>query len=324
MKRFVLRILTAIQLTRLTTAFGAIADLWLVILITRASDQYGYLRTSELPIAGVLLVGAVVAIGLFGFGGALNDLLDARHDSAFSPNRPIPAGRVRAGQAVVVTLGSLLIAMVASAIFGTAGIVLTALAAAGILFYDAAAKHIPSVGLLVIGLVHAVHMLIPNHQLTFTLPLWLAMTHATAVAAALYLLEEKRPPLTPRAIAALVAGWFAWSIVILVFGWWQAGDGGFWPRSLTAGGMAWPVLAIVLFVWLVRRKTRGLDRASAAEKLRRYGSLWPCVYAVAWLLALDLPKDALGIAVFAAIGVASMIAVREITALASRPVAYRR
>ena len=188
MKRFVLRILTAIQLTRLTTAFGAIADLWLVILITRASDQYGYLRTSELPIAGVLLVGAVVAIGLFGFGGALNDLLDARHDSAFSPNRPIPAGRVRAGHAVVVTLGSLLIAMVASAIFGTAGIVLTALAAAGILFYDAAAKHIPSVGLLVIGLVHAVHMLIPNHQLTFTLPLWLAMTHATAVAAALYLL----------------------------------------------------------------------------------------------------------------------------------------
>ena len=46
-----------------------------------------------IPLSGVLLVGAVVAIGLFGFGGALNDLLDARHDSAFSPN-PAETGRM--------------------------------------------------------------------------------------------------------------------------------------------------------------------------------------------------------------------------------------
>ncbi len=324
MKRFVLRILTAIQLTRLTMAFGAIADLWLVVLITRASPEYAYLPTSELPLPGVLLVSAVVAVGLFGFGGALNDLLDARHDSAFSPQRPIPAGRVRAGQAAVVTLGSLMIAMVASAAFGTPGIVLTALAAAGILFYDAAAKHIPAIGLVVIGLVHAVHMLIANHQLTFTLPVWLAMTHATAVATVIYLLEGKRPPLTPRASVALVAGWISWSVAILLLGWWQAGEGGFWPRSLTSGGMAWPVLAAAVFIWLARRKIHGLDRAAAAEKLHRYGSLWGCVYAVSWLLALDLPKEAFGVAVFAGVGVTSMIAIREITALANRPVAFRR
>lgn len=324
MKRFLLRVLTAIQLTRLTMAFGAVADMWLVILLTRSQPEYVYLPASELPLAGALAVGAVVAVGLFSFGGALNDLLDARHDSAFSPQRPIPAGRVRVGQAAVLTLGALLVAMVTSAAFGTAGIVLTALVAAGILFYDAAGKHVPAVGLVVIGLVHAVHMLIPNHQLTFMLPVWLSMTHATAVATAIYLLEEKRPLLTPRAGAALAAGWVAWSAAILLAGWWQSDSGGFWPESLTSGGMAWPVLAVVGFLWIARRKTAGLDRAAAAEKLRRYGSLWPCIYAVAWMLAINRPREALGIAAFALLGVTSMVVVREVTALANRPIVYRR
>jgi len=316
--------LTAIQLTRVTMAFGAVADLWLVVLITREAPEYAYLPASRLPFAGVLFVGAMVATGLFAFGGALNDLLDARHDGTFSPQRPIPAGRVRSGQAAVVTLGALLVAMVAAAAFGTAGILLTALAAAGILFYDAVGKHVPAMGLLVVGLVHAVHMLIPNHELTFTLPIWLAATHAVAVATALHLLEDKRPALTPRALAALAAGWLTWSILLLGRGWWQADEGGFWPSSLTAGGLVWPLLAVGGFAWFVRRKTRGLPAASAAEKLRRYGSLWTCLYAVAWLLALGEVRAALGFAGFAACGIATIIAIREVTALANRPVAFRR
>ena len=316
--------LTAIQLTRVSMAFGAVADLWLVVLITRDAPEYAYLPAARLPFAGVLLVGAAVAMGLFAFGAALNDLLDARHDRAFSPQRPIPAGRVRSGQAAVVTLGALLVAMVAASAFGTAGILLTALVAAGILFYDAVGKHLPAMGLLVIGLAHGVHMLIPNHELTFTLPVWLAATHAIAVATALHLLEDKRPALTPRAIAGLTLGWLASSILLLGRGWWQAGEGGFWPASLSAGGLVWPLLAVAAFVWLVRRKTKGLPAASAAEKLRRYGSLWTCLYAVAWLLALGQVRAALGFAAFGACGIAAMIAIRELTALANRPVAYRR
>jgi len=323
-KRAVLRMLTAIQLTRVTMAFGAVADLWLVVLITREASEYVYMPASRLPFAGVLLVGATVAVGLFAFGGALNDLLDARHDGTFSPQRPIPAGRVRSGQAAVVTLGALLVAMVAAAAFGTAGILLTALAAAGILFYDAAGKHVPAMGLLVIGLVHAVHMLIPNHELTFTLPVWLAATHAVVVATALHLLEDKRPALTPRAIAALVVGWIGWSALLLGRSWWQAGEGGFWPASLTMGGLAWPLLAVAGFAWFVRRKTRGVPAAAAAEKIRRYGSLWTCLYAVAWLLALGRMRAALGFAAFAFCGISAMIAIRELTTLANRPVSYRR
>lgn len=323
-RRTVLRMLTAIQLTRVTMAFGAVADLWLVVLITREGPEYAYLPAARLPLAGVLFVGAAVAVGLFAFGGALNDLLDARHDGAFSPHRPIPAGRVRSGQAAVVTLGALLVAVVAAAAFGTAGILLTVFAAAGILFYDAAGKHVPATGLLVIGLVHAVHMLIPNHELTFTLPVWLAATHAVVVATALHLLEDKRPALTPRAIAALAIGWIGWSVLLLGRSWWQAGEGGFWPSSLNMGGLAFPLLAVGGFAWFVRRKTRGVPAASAAEKLRRYGSLWTCLYAVAWLLALGRVKAAVGFAMFAFCGIGVMIAIRELTALANRPVAYRR
>jgi 4-hydroxybenzoate polyprenyltransferase len=316
--------LTAIELTRVTMAAGAISDLWLVILITRADDAYSYLPAYRLPLAGVLAVGAVLALALFAFGGALNDLLDARHDRAFSPHRPIPAGQVRSGQAAVVTLGALLVAMVASSAFGSAGIVLTALAAAGILAYDAAGKHIPALGLFTIGLVHAVHMLVPNHQLTFTLPVWMVMTHATAIATALYLLERKRPPLTPRAIAAVAVCWLAASVAILGASWWQAAPEGFWPAGLTPLSLAWPLAAVAGFLLLLRHKLRGAGRQAAAEKLRRYASIWQIVYAVAWLLALGLRGEALGMAAFAAAAVLGMIAIRELTALLARPLEYRR
>lgn len=316
--------LTAIALTRMTMAAGAISDVWLVILITRSEPAYNYLPVYQMPLVVALLIGAVVAIGLFAFGGALNDLLDARYDRAFSPHRPIPAGQVRSGQAAVVTLGALLIAMVASAAFGTAGIVLTALAAAGILFYDAAGKHLPAVGLPTIGLVHAVHMLIPNHQLTFTLPVWLVTTHAIAVGVALHLLERKRPVLRVRTFVAIGTAWVAASTLILGAAWWQAAPEGFWPANLSILGLAWPLLAIAGFAGTLRWKLPGLSREAAAEKLRRYASIWQCGYAAAWLLALGFLGPALGMFLFAALAVVGMVAIREATALLSRPLAYRR
>ena len=45
------RFLTAIQLTRLTMAFGAVSDVWFVVLATRAmeQDEAGRPRLLELP-----------------------------------------------------------------------------------------------------------------------------------------------------------------------------------------------------------------------------------------------------------------------------------
>ncbi|MCZ6493698.1 MAG: hypothetical protein O6933_06420, partial [Planctomycetota bacterium] len=88
-----IKLITAIRLTRLTMAFGAVSDVWFVILLSGAQGSE-VLAVGDAPrhLAAALLAGAVVAIGLFAYGASLNDVLDVRHDSTFSPHRPIPAG----------------------------------------------------------------------------------------------------------------------------------------------------------------------------------------------------------------------------------------
>ena len=92
MRRTILRLVTAVQLTRLTMAYGAIADVWLVILLTRADPAMADRPVSQLPIALALAAGLAVAVGLFTFGATLNDVLDARID------RDVEAGNGQSGQ----------------------------------------------------------------------------------------------------------------------------------------------------------------------------------------------------------------------------------
>src|SRR5262245_39454319 len=149
-QRLILRIITAIQLTRLTMAFGAVADVWFVILITRSHGEYNYLPVYGMNLSWALLAGATVAIGLFAYGASLNDVLDARHDETFSPERPIPAGRIRLGQAIVVTVGALIVAMLGGIQMGIGAAAMTLMTATGILFYNAAGKFIPAIGLITV------------------------------------------------------------------------------------------------------------------------------------------------------------------------------
>lgn len=302
-------------------AFGAVSDLWFIILLTRAESSYSYLPVNTMPLYAALLAGAVVAIGLFAYGAALNDVLDARHDSAFSPDRPIPAGRIRLGQAIVVTISSLLIAIFGSAAMGQSALHVTVLIAAGILFYNAAGRFIPSVGMVTIGLIHAAHMLIPNVQLTFTLPVWLVMTHAIVIIATIHVLEEKRPRLRIKTIIGMTAGWLTWSVIILGAGWWQ--EGALWPSDVPLWHIIWPVLAIAGFVAVAWWKTTTVPPRIAAEKLRRYGAMWQCLYGASWLLALDLRSEAMLIGAVAFFGFAGMTLLKEMTTLVARPVVYR-
>ncbi len=119
MAALLVKIVSAIQLTRLTMAFGAVADVWFIILLTRASVAYKDVPVHDMNLAQALAAGAVVAVGLFAYGASLNDVLDVRHDTAFSPQRPIPAGRIKLGQAVVVTIGALIVAVLGGAALGT-------------------------------------------------------------------------------------------------------------------------------------------------------------------------------------------------------------
>jgi hypothetical protein len=330
-RRLAFRMITAIQLTRLTMAFGAVSDVWFVILVTQARSEYTYIPVKHMLLPVALIAGATVAIGLFAFGASLNDILDVRHDSAFSPDRPIPAGRIRFGQAIIVTVGALIVAMLGGIMLslGAPGashpsigaIAMTLLTATGILFYNAAGKYIPAIGLITVGFIHAVHMLIPNYQLQFTLPIWLVTTHAMVIAAMVHRLEDKRPRLRVRSFIVVIVCWAAFTIAILWAG--KSEGEGIWPDDAPRWGAIWPVLAVMAFTIVARWKMIAVEPRIAAEKLKRYGAMWQALYGAAWLMALGFPVQAAWIGAFALAGFAAMTLIKEITGYSGRPVAYR-
>ena len=315
------RAVTAIQLTRLTLAFGAVSDIWLVILLSRALQPDLHEPVTDMWLPLTLAIGAVIAIGLYAQGTALNDILDVRHDAAFSPDRPIPAGRIRAGQAAVLAVGSLILSILAATALGVWAVCVALLAATSLLFFNAVGKFIPAVGLTTVGFIHAVTMLIPNPRLEFLLPVWLSLTHATVVAALVYVLEDKRPRLRRRSIAGAVAGWTALSLGVLGWMWWKTG--GLWPEEAPLWNAGYPILALCGFAVIARWKTRGGSGVVAAEKAKRYGAMWQSLYAAAWLAALQLHVQAVWMSAFAVSGFAVMTVLREITGLSGRPIAYR-
>src|SRR5580704_15753759 len=107
------RLLALLQLTRAALAFTAIADAWAVLLLRVPG-------TPAAPINGLIIlqmiVVAIVSFGLYGFGMALNDLLDARRDRVFAPRRPIPSGRIQPRSAIVIALSLLMAALLAAAL----------------------------------------------------------------------------------------------------------------------------------------------------------------------------------------------------------------
>lgn len=322
-KRLFLQIFTAIQLTRLTMAFGVISDVWFVILFTRAAERYAVAELPvhhELPLWQALLVGAVVAICLFAYGTSLNDVLDVRHDTAFSPDRPIPAGRIKLGQAIVVTVGMLIFAMLGAATMGSWSLRISLFIAAGVLFYNAAGKYIPGIGIVTLGLIHAAHMLIPNYQFAFTLPIMLVLTHTMAIGLAVHVLEEKRPRLSRRSVTAIGVAWVFWSAGLILLGVMREG---LWPEDAPLTRLVYPVATILAFLVVARWKTMGIGRWAAAEKLKRYGAMWQSLYGAAWLMTAGLEREALWIGGFAVAGFTAMTLVKEITGLTGRPISYR-
>lgn len=323
MARFLIRLAIAIQLTRLTIAFGAVSDIWFVILVTRGNPDYaGRVPAHDLDPWISLACGAIVAIGLFAYGAALNDILDLRHDRTFSPDRPLPAGRIRLGQAVIVCVTALLVAVLASIVFGQWSIGITLLTAAGLLFYNATGKYIPPVAVVTVGLVHAAHMFIPNASLHFTLPVWMVMTHAMAIGLCVHVLEEKRPRLHRRSILMVAIGWTFWSALVLGLGGWSPPGG--WPDRASLLALWAPLLAIASFIAVATWKVRRVDNATAAaEKLRRYGAMWQSLYGAAWLLVLDLRTEAAFIGLFAIAGFAVMTILKELIGYSGAPLRYR-
>jgi hypothetical protein len=314
--------LATLHLTRLSVAIGAVADIWLVLILTKTNSDFMGTSVYSIPWWSALLATAVIAVCMCAFAASLNDSLDARHDAAFHPNRPIPRGLISMSHATVVMISSLLLTLLAASFLGTWPVQITLLTAAIVLFYNTVGKFIPALGLVAIGLLYATHMLIANVELTFTLPVWLVMTHIMICSISVYILEGKRPKLSFRGWMGIALGWIFWSCVIL--GAPYARTGSLLPDGMSIYALMWLVAAVVGFVVTIRWKVlHASTHRIAAEKIRRYGALWECIYAGAWLAAMQLTWASIAMFAFAFVAGITVMLVKESTGGSGKPLAWR-
>jgi len=315
-----------LHLSRITTAFAAVGNAWFVVLWTRSMPEErafapGVLTEQSL---GVLLGGAALnAVGLFIFANGLNDALDMRRDRALYPDRPLASGRLSLESASLFIAFSMLAAISGALVMGLPAVLMTVLAAGAILFFHAAGKYLPSVGIVLLGLIYGAQTMTPNAYLVFVWPVLLLMAHALFAGALTHLLGRKRPTLTATMLSATLAGWAFWSGVLLYVGWLRAG--GIWPEWVPLHAAIAPgflCVAFVFYAWHKGRSTR--DRARAAEKIQRYGALWAPLYATAWLIGVGRLREGAYLAGLALAGLLGMTVLREIYGLIEQPVGYRR
>jgi len=318
-----IRLAPILHLTRVTTAFAAVGNVWFVILWTRASgpDEPGTMGDASLPT--LLTAGAVMAVSLFAFANALNDTLDLRRDRILHPRRPLPSGRLNLDAAIGFLVLSLMTAILGSLALGTSAAVMCLLTAGAVFFYNAAARFVPSVGLVALSLIYGAHMLIPNVDLVFVWPVWVVMTHALLVAAVTHRLSERRPTLSPAAIVTATLGWVFWSGLLLYVGTNRAGS--VWPDFVKPTAAIGPVLLAALYAVLSWRRVRQIGGGPrAADKVSRYGALWLTLYQTAWLLGQGYMHEAAILGGLAMVGFLGMTVLREMYASIEQPLVYRR
>src|SRR4051812_50164902 len=88
------RLLTLLQFTRMALVFTAISNsLCTLLLATRRHVGPDGSVVEALGWQSVVLV-ALISSGLYGYGMALNDIIDRRRDRQVAAHRPLPSGRI--------------------------------------------------------------------------------------------------------------------------------------------------------------------------------------------------------------------------------------
>lgn len=336
MQRFISRLLPALHLTRIATGFSAVANVWFVVFWTHASAREpGTTNFHELPLWLILAGAATNALGLFGFTTTLNDVLDRRRDQILHPERPIPSGRLSLEAAVSLVVLTLATAVLGATVLGTLAVLVTLLVAGAALFFNAAGKYVPAVGLVVLGLLYAGQMVTPNLHLKFIMPVWVVMTHALLVAGAAHVYGQKAPGFSRRGRAFAVIGWVFWSLVMLTVAWYrnreefQPGLVG-WVLPLAPPWVSpWvfvaPVVLSAMLALVIWWRLKVLGRGKAlAEEIKRLGALWLALHCSAMLLAQGYTREGAVLGAVAIFGLLGMTVVREAILLVEQPVGYRR
>ena len=333
------RLAPLLRLTRVSTAFAAVGNIWFVVLWTRAIPEErnaaaAHPETAPIVTPGLpllqLAAATLVALGLFAFATVINDTLDRKRDRALHPDRPIPSGAVSLEFAVALVALALLTAFLGATLLGTAAVALTLATTTAILLFHGALKHIPSLGLVLLSLIYAAHMLIGNAALIFVWPVWLAMTHALAAGAITHTLARRRPTLRKLPVAIAVLGWAFWSAALFTTA--QLRHGTIWPEFVPPRAAVVPAILFAAFFFFLRIKIRNARSPDvAADKVHRYAALWMPLYAVAWCLgtmgespSAELLPASIALGVLAAAGALGMTLLRELYSLAEHPIGFRR
>ncbi|MDB5298099.1 MAG: polyprenyltransferase [Phycisphaerales bacterium] len=331
------RLLTLLQLTRMALVFTAIADGWCALALWEAWDRPGAGAADLWDPWRALAVGGV-AVGLYGFGMSLNDLIDRRRDAQISPARPLPSGRVSVGAATGVCGLLLALSLGAAAVFEFVGggrspaVALTAVTLGLIWFYDAAGKYLVGPGLVTLGLVRFVHALVPSleihpavppaawHPLLWH-PLWL-LNHVTILSTVCYGWEQKRPALNAK----------HWGCVLLTLlaidgtaAWWigTRGHGSAAENLRLDWRLAGPALASLAFVAVALRvKRRAPTSREAGQATMLYGLLWLIAYDAIFAGLYARPAAGVGLFLLLPIAYGSVRAMRawsKLLAASQRP-----
>jgi 4-hydroxybenzoate polyprenyltransferase len=325
MRAVIQRLASVLQLTRVTGAFAAVANVWFVILWTRAFPQE--LGSSELvdrpawiPLSGGLLT----ALGLYAFGATLNDVVDAKRDRTLRPSRPLASERISLELALSLVVGTLAVSVLGSLLLGRSATVLTVLVALAITGYMTAGRFVPAVGLPLLSVVYAGHMLVPNPGLMFTWPVVLVLLHGMVIGVVTHTMERRVPRLSTRAVLFAVAAWAGCSAWLLSSGS-RAGESGWlWPTWVPISAGWWVMGAAGLLAVVCGRRIARLGIGPrSAEKVRRYGTLWPAVYACAWMAGAGRWTELWPLAALTLCGIVGMTLLREAYALVEEPVEFR-
>ena len=275
------QVLTLLQLTRMALVFTALSNGLAALALRQPAGQvWSVDRTLVLGVS-------LVAIGLYGFGMTMNDIIDRRRDRQIARTRPLPSGRIRPATATLLAILLLGLAMFGGWLIfrhtpersaGIASLVLVALTAVLITAYDLLGKYLVWVGLLLLGLVRFFHATVADPTLTVVWhPLWL-MNHVAIISAVAYRWEAKRPSFSRNQVLLLAGGLTIMNVGLVTALFLRRGAG--FAESLhISPGLIGPVVAAIAFVVVGRLIRQGSnDRRAAGKGLILFGLLWLILY----------------------------------------------
>lgn len=281
-----------LRLTRPQMLPALVSGLWMMVFLAYGIEPASRRSPAmeEMGLALALLGSAVIAGGLGVFMMALNDALDARHDRAFEPDRPIPAGQITQRAALGLAMAGLLAALGASVAFGQLSMLLALGAAGAIVFYNVAGRFVPAVGVVTLGLIIGVSVVIPNPRLAFAWPILLTMTHVIAAATVRHWLAGKRPRLSPINGWGICVGWAFWTLVVIVLI--RVRGKGVIHEDL---GLTWigPAIAAAgfgLLTWLILgpASLTAKARRGTAARFTQLAAAWLILFHAGWLVSAGL------------------------------------